>query len=38
MTSILVIDDEEPIRILLRKTLEQAGYAVQEAKTGKDGL
>lgn len=35
---VLVIDDENPIRRLLRFTLENAGYAVREADTGQGGL
>jgi len=35
---VLVIDDENQIRRLLRFTLEDAGYAVCEAGTGHDGL
>ncbi|MEO6875705.1 MAG: response regulator [Opitutaceae bacterium] len=35
---VLVIDDEVQIRRLLRMTLEEAGYAVREADTGKAGL
>jgi two-component system KDP operon response regulator KdpE len=35
---ILVIDDENQIRRLLRFTLEDAGYAVRESETGHDGL
>jgi two-component system KDP operon response regulator KdpE len=35
---VLVIDDEIQIRRLLRLTLEDAGYAVREAETGKAGL
>lgn len=34
----LIIDDEVPIRRLLRVALEGAGYAVQEAETGSHGL
>ena len=34
---ILVIDDEEPVRRLLRQTLERAGYDVLEAENGFDG-
>ncbi len=37
-SEILVIDDENPIRRLLRFTLEDAGYAVREADTGHGGL
>jgi len=35
---VLVIDDENQIRRLLRFTLEDAGYAVREADTGHRGL
>ncbi len=35
---VLVIDDENQIRRLLRFTLEDAGYAVREADTGHSGL
>jgi two-component system, OmpR family, KDP operon response regulator KdpE len=35
---ILVIDDEHQVRRLLRRTLEQAGYVVREAKTAQAGL
>ena len=35
---ILVIDDEEPIRQLLREALEGAGYQVWEASTGIEGV
>lgn len=35
---ILVVDDEQAIRRLLRTSLEAAGYAVQEANNGEDGL
>ncbi|MDY6850469.1 MAG: response regulator [Thermodesulfobacteriota bacterium] len=37
MARILVIDDEESIRILLRKILEQAGHEVIEAVDGEKG-
>lgn len=36
--SILLIEDEAPIRRFLRIALEAHGYAVQEARTGEDGL
>ena len=36
--TILVIDDEPPIRKFLRVTLEANGYAVVEAQTGRAGL
>ena len=35
---ILVVDDEQPIRRLLRNTLERAGYAVVEAINGREAL
>lgn len=38
MPSVLVVDDEEQIRQLIRETLEQAGYEVQEARDGNEGL
>ena len=38
MATILVIDDQEPIRALLRTTLEGAGYEVLEASNGSLGL
>ena len=38
MATILVIDDEEIIRALLRSALEAAGYEVTEAANGRQGL
>lgn len=38
MPSVLVVDDEEPIRRLIRGALEQVGYVVEEASGGKEGL
>jgi two-component system, response regulator, stage 0 sporulation protein F len=38
MASILIIDDEEIIRALLRTVLEAAGYEVTEAPNGRIGL
>ncbi|RMF90686.1 MAG: response regulator [Nitrospinota bacterium] len=38
MKRILVIDDEAPVRRMLRQTLEYAGYTVVEAEDGKEGL
>ena len=36
--TILIIDDEEPIRALLRFALEAAGHEVTEAANGRQGL
>jgi two-component system, response regulator, stage 0 sporulation protein F len=38
MPTILIIDDEETIRDLLRSALEAARYAVTEAANGRQGL
>ena len=38
MATILVIDDQEPIRALLRVALEDAGHEVREASHGRRGL
>jgi DNA-binding NtrC family response regulator len=38
MATILVIDDEEIIRVLLRSALEAEGYEVTEAANGREGL
>lgn len=38
MLSVLIIDDEEDIRSILKYTLEKEGYIVYEASNGKDGL
>ena len=38
MATILVIDDEEIVRVLLRSALEAAGYEVTEATNGREGL
>jgi DNA-binding NtrC family response regulator len=38
MTRILVIDDEEQLRIVLRQMLEKEGYEVEEAPEGAAGL
>ena len=35
---VLIIDDESQIRKLLRLTLEDAGYVVREADSGRRGL
>ena len=38
MPSVLVVDDEEAVRRLIKDALGQAGYRVSEARTGKEGL
>ena len=38
MAAILVIDDQEPIRSLLRVALEGAGHEVRDATNGRRGL
>ncbi|GIX49050.1 MAG: transcriptional regulator [Candidatus Tectimicrobiota bacterium] len=38
MTRILVIDDEDQMRGMLRQALERAGYEVEEARNGREGL
>lgn len=38
LVRILVVDDEEPIRALLRHVLESAGLEVSEATNGREGL
>lgn len=38
MASILVMDDEAPVRALLSAALQSAGYAVVEASNGREGL
>lgn len=38
MTRILVIDDEAPVRDMMRQTLERAGYEVVEAGDGRRGM
>lgn len=36
--SILVVDDNQPVRLLLHKILEQAGFKVLEASNGSEAL
>jgi CheY-like chemotaxis protein len=38
MPCILVIDDEQPVRAVLRQMLEKAGYRVEEAPDGTVGM
>ncbi len=38
MARILLIDDEDPIRTLMRRILEPSGHAVFEARNGAEGL
>ena len=38
MARVLVVDDEEPIRVLLAQVLRRAGYAVTCAVNGDDAL
>ncbi len=38
MPSVLVVDDQDQVRHLIREMLEQAGYAVIEARDGKEGV
>jgi two-component system, response regulator, stage 0 sporulation protein F len=38
MATILIIDDEESVRTLLRSVLEATGYEVTEAANGRQGL
>jgi len=38
MAKIIVIDDEEDIRVVLKQVLERAGYDVSVAESGKEGL
>ena len=38
MIRILVVDDEEAIRYLVKRPLEEAGYVVDEAQDGEEAL
>lgn len=38
MPSVLIVDDDDQLRQLLRATMEQAGYQVREGRTGREGL
>lgn len=36
--TILIVDDDAPIRVLLRSILKRAGYETREAKNGQEAL
>jgi ActR/RegA family two-component response regulator len=36
--TVLVVDDDETIRVLARRLLEEAGFGVTEAESGRDAL
>jgi hypothetical protein len=36
--TVLVVEDETPVRVFIRRTLERLGYAVLEAVNGRDAL
>jgi len=38
MARILVIDDEEPVRAMIREMLERVGHTVEEAADGEEGI
>ena len=38
MPRILIIDDDESVRYILRETLRGAGYEIDEAHNGREGL
>lgn len=38
MAKVLIIDDEEPVRLMLRQMLERAGHQVAEARDGDEGI
>lgn len=38
MASILIVDDDAPIRVLLRRILEEDGHQIREAANGHIGL
>ncbi len=38
MSRILIIDDEELVRLTIRQMLEDAGYTVAEAENGAEGI
>jgi CheY-like chemotaxis protein len=38
MTRVIIIDDEEDIRVVLKEVLERAGFEVEVASNGSDGM
>ncbi|MGK0289305.1 MAG: YesN/AraC family two-component response regulator [bacterium] len=38
MKSVLIIDDEDPVRSMLRRFFEKKGYLVKDAPNGKCGI
>lgn len=38
MATILVVDDEAPVRLIIREVLERCGHTVLEARTGRDAF
>jgi two-component system cell cycle sensor histidine kinase/response regulator CckA len=36
--TVLVVDDDEPIRVLARRILEESGYGAREAASGRDAI
>lgn len=38
MANILIVDDEDDIRLFVKSILENEGHAVEDAPNGKDGL
>ncbi len=38
MAQILIIDDDDQFRVMLRKLMERNGYEVVEASNGKEGI
>ncbi len=38
MPSVLIVDDDDQMRRLLRASMEQAGYEVSEGRSGREGL
>ncbi len=38
MTTILIVDDDPTIRLVLKRSLERQGYTVEMASNGSEGL